>query len=247
MYNTVVVGKELENLNCDILAHLDNFVKSIENNRYSIVTDHGLYTLGWLDAFRLFLEQYDVNSSPPKKMVATSLYTLNSTCPWTIPLYFKVLLGGNPEPDRRSIRISSGELFHGLKKVKDDFASSYAETIYEAIGLAGTTGSVSIESGNAGLNVHTGFKTLLNLDEFFVGALRDPEIKDCRVIVVNGAIIDVSEIHHLLDYAYDTKENIAIIASSFSDDVANTLRVNWDSGKTRVIPFRIKDHYSECK
>ena len=244
MYNTVVVGKELDNLNHDILEHLDNFVRSIESNKYSIVADGGLYTLGWLDAFRLFLEQYDVNSSPPKKMVATSLYALNKTCPWTIPLYFKVLLEGESEPFRKNVRISSKQLFEGLKNVKDEFASSYAETFYEAMSLAGTTGSVSIENERHGKNtidVRTGFKTLLSLDEFFIGALRDPEIKECRLIVINGAIIDVSEIHHLLDYAYDTKENIAIIASSFSDDVANTLRVNWDSGKTRVIPFRIRD------
>ena len=244
MYNTVVVGKELESLNDDVLEHLGEFVKSIEDRRYSIVTDGELYTLGWLDSFRLFLDQYDINSSPPKKMVATSLYTLNRTCPWTIPLYFKVLLEGKSAPSGRSKRISSKQLFDSLKNVKDEFTSGYAETFYESMALAGTTGSVSIENeshGNGAIQVRNGFKTLLDIDEFFVGAIRDPEIKDCRIVVVNGAIIDVSEIHHLLDHAYETKENIVIVASSFSDDVANTLRVNWDSGKTRVIPFRIRD------
>lgn len=244
MYNTVVVDKELEALNRDILSHLRLFVNSIESNQYSIVTDGGLYTLGWLDSFRLFLDQYDINSSPPKKMVATSLYTLNRLCPWTIPLYFKVLLGGNSEPSRGSRRINSRRLFQGLTSVDDKFVADNCEILYEAIKQAGTTGSVSIENEtqtDRTLQVHTGFKTLLCLDEFFIGAIRDPEIKSCRVIVVNGAIIEVSEIHHLLEHAYETRENLAIVASSFSDDVANTLRVNWDSGKTRVIPFRIKD------
>ena len=244
MYNTVVVGKELEGLNNDVLEHLKTFVKSIEDRRHSIVTDGGLYTLGWLDSFRLFLDQYDINSSPPKKMVATSLYSLNKTCPWTIPLYFRVLLGGKSDPINRSERISSSQLFDSLKDVEDEFTSEYADVLYESMLAAGTTGSVSIENErheSKTIQVRTGFKTLLNLNDFFTGAIRDPEIRDCRIVVVNGAIIDVSEIHHLLDHAYETKENIAIVASSFSDDVANTLRVNWDSGKTRVIPFYLRD------
>ena len=63
------------------------------------------------------------------------------------------------------------------------------------------------------------------------------ELDNCLIIVVDGAIIEVSEIHHLLTYAYEKSVPVAIMASNYSDDVANTLRVNWEKGLVKVLPF----------
>ena len=66
-------------------------------------------------------------------------------------------------------------------------------------------------------------------------------IPDCSIIVVDGAIIEVSEIHHALQHSYDTKKSVLILARNMSEDVANTLLVNWQQKKTSVFPAILRD------
>jgi hypothetical protein len=244
MNNTVITGKLLEQSNEELFLHIRNFIDSIEKKKYSLVADDGVYSLGWLDSFRLFLDQYDINSSPAKKMIATSLYRMNRTCPWAIPLYFKAFLE-NEVPDLKTpVRVKSTDLISGLNRIKDQFISDNIESLYTGILEAGATGSITVEHHEdlvPSVETHEGFKTLVKLNSFFYGTLKNCEIKSCKIIVVNGAIIEVSEIHHLLEYAYNTKRNIMLIAGSFSDDVSNTLLVNWQNGNTKVIPFVLPD------
>ena len=252
MNNTVLVGKELEDLNAQLLKKVESFLLSVENKQFSLVTNAGLYKLGWIDSFRLFLEQNIDNSSPVRKMVLSSAYYINKTCPWALPLYFNEFLG-RPIKMYEVFRPSSSELIQGLSRVDDDFISSNRDKLYKAMQKAGAVGSVSIKESHEDdlfYETHVGFKTLCSLNHFFHGAVGDREIKNSKIVVVDGAIIDVSEIHHLLEYSYDTKKGVALIARSFSDDVSNTLRVNWDSGKTKVIPFTLPDStdtLNECK
>ena len=243
MNNKLIVGKELNKLNSDLSTHIEIFTKSIREKRYSVIVDGGLYSLGWLDAFRLFLEQYKDNNSPQKKMIVNSLHHLNKTCPWSIPLYFKEFLGEKTQLGSAR-RISSTELNAGLSKVSDEFIASNASVLYDAVLQSGSVGSLTLkhhEDPYSQVETFLGFKTLVNLNHFFHGHVKSGQIKDCKIIVVNGAIIEVSEIHHILEHAYNTKEAVILIASSFSDDVSNTLHVNWESGKIRVIPFLLPD------
>jgi len=243
MKNKVIAGTSLDRINSDLLDHIKSFVESIDSKSYSLVAEGGLYSLGWLDSFRLFLEQYKDNDSPQKKMIVSSLHNLNKTCPWAIPLYFEEFFSCNKGFGVPK-RISSLELFNGMNRVNDEFITANSSTLYDAILQSGSSGSLTLkhhDDASPFVETHLGFKTLVSLNEFFHGYVGSREIKDCKVLVVNGAIIDVSEIHHILEYAYDTKDNIIIVSSAFSDDVSNTLYVNWSSGKTHIIPFVLPD------
>lgn len=245
MSNEVIVGEELDRLHSDLLSHIKNFTTSVKSKELSLVTSGGVYQLGWLDAFRLFLEQYKEDSSPTKKMIVSSLYRLNKTCPWAIPLYFNEFFKeGSYKLPSRAKRIGSEQLLRGLKHCGDHFIMENADVLWQAVYEAGSTGSLSLEPhcyDNTSIEVHNGFRTVCDLNSFFYGHIPTGEIRDCRIIVVDGAIIDVSEIHHVLEYSYDSKSSVVIIARSFSEDVSNTLFVNWESGKTNVIGFTLPD------
>ena len=121
MRNHVITGKELERSNRELIQHISAFVSSIQNKELSLVTSNGLYQLGWLDAFRVFLDRYKSNSSPTKKMLVSSLYRLNKTCPWAIPLYFESFFEGVDFSSAKKTRANSGILFDSLSKVDDQF------------------------------------------------------------------------------------------------------------------------------
>ena len=60
---------------------------------------------------------------------------------------------------------------------------------------------------------------------------------DVRCIVIDGTIVEVSEIHHLLEKASESRLPYVIIARSFSPDVMNTILVNKMRGVLDVIPI----------
>tara|TARA_B100000212_G_C27375759_1_gene534614 strand:- start:390 stop:1643 length:1254 start_codon:yes stop_codon:yes gene_type:complete len=246
MKNKVVVGKDLESSNRETLERLKKFLVSIDEKQFSLVTDNHVYNLGWLDAFRLFLDACQDNPTSFQKLIITSLNYLNRTSPFCIPLYLKVVTGQHTLDVSKVSpkRISSKDLLKELRKFDDEFVRNHSKDLYSALLKAGATGTVTIEPHHdldTALDVEVGLRTLCTINDFFVGKIESCEIPQCRVLVVDGAIIDVSEIHHLLEHAYETKENICLIASSFSEDVSNTLLVNWEKGNTNIFPFLIRD------
>ena len=79
------------------------------------------------------------------------------------------------------------------------------------------------------------------LDEFFVEHIGDISIENCQILLVDGKILEVGEIHHILQSSYETKQSYVLITTGLSDDVSNTLFVNWQQGKTNIIPFIVRD------
>lgn len=60
------------------------------------------------------------------------------------------------------------------------------------------------------------------------------------VVCVDGFVETVSEIHHLLEEATNSKESLLLFVRGLSDDVKNTLKVNYDRGLLRVVPIIAK-------
>lgn len=60
-----------------------------------------------------------------------------------------------------------------------------------------------------------------------------------KVCVIDGFVESVSEIHHLLEAASSRKQALILYARNFSDDVKNTLSVNYARGTLKVIPYTV--------
>jgi hypothetical protein len=161
-----------------------------------------------------------------------------------LPLYFDVLNGKDIDLPSHGKRIGSSELVKSLSGTNDEFIYENIDMLSNALYTAGTTGCISIENhthDEATVEVVDGFRTLCSINRFFRGHYKTQQINNCCLIVIGGSIIEISEIHHILQHSYDTKKDVILIASGFSEDVANTLFVNWQQGKTKVIPFIIED------
>jgi len=246
--NSVVVGKDLQSFKDNLNKNIDQFQKSVNNKELSLVTNMSINPLGWTDGFRLFLEGWKNYSSPIKNVVLASAYSINKTCPLALPLYFEVLTGKSRSEPLRSHRIGSSQLLKDVRRLDDNFINERYDLLSSALKAAGSGSTITIERHDFlhdEIEIESGFKTLCSINSFFKESFESKEIKDATIIVVDGSIIEVSEVHHILERSYKDKSAFVIIARHFSDDVSNTLFVNWQSGKTNVIPFCLDDSL-EC-
>lgn len=60
-----------------------------------------------------------------------------------------------------------------------------------------------------------------------------------RIVCIDGFVESVSEVHHLLEAASESKEPCVVFTRGFSDDVIHTLKVNYDRGSLRVVPVKV--------
>ncbi len=243
MQNRVVVDKALDYEKRLFLEHIKSFKKSIEEKNYFLVAGASINGIGWVDAFRFFIDEINSCPSPAKDLVISSMYRINMSCPLALPAYFDILCGEKVEASGGGRRISSKDLFKQFEKVPDQFLNNYKELLLKGLYSAGSSGTVSIEptTDSEEVRVDEGLKTLCKPASFFEPYLETQEISDCCIVLYSGSIVDVSEIHHILQASYETKKKVILICTGYSEDVQNTLLVNWQQGKTFVLPFLVED------
>lgn len=120
----------------------------------------------------------------------------------------------------------------------DKFTTSI---LLEAIKLSGFGGRIIIEKTqniSSSVELNRGYN-------FTVKSIWPTSMKFVhpRVFVIDGYIETVSEIHHLLEAASETKESVVLFARGMSNDVIHTLRTNFDRGTLKIagiiVPFDI--------
>ena len=80
-----------------------------------------------------------------------------------------------------------------------------------------------------------------NIDNLFASSLSEnfEYSGKSHVLAIDGIVENISQIHRILEKA--NKQHVIIAANGFLPDVANTLSLNYKSGKLQVIPFVASD------
>lgn len=108
----------------------------------------------------------------------------------------------------------------------------------QSLNLAGFASRISIEKS----------KAPCNSIELFSGQTFDVEnplfksridLKFPKVVLIDGFIESVAEVHHLLTQASETKESILLFVRGMSKDVMSTLKVNLDRKTLNVHPVLV--------
>lgn len=63
------------------------------------------------------------------------------------------------------------------------------------------------------------------------------QLDEPAVVCIDGFVESVAELHSLLEASNESKMPVLLFSRGLSDDVIHTLRVNYDRGSLRVIPF----------
>lgn len=251
MKSDVLSGGRLEGSKKAFFDDLHLFSSNINSKAYSLLGNSSLISVGWADCFRTFIDQFKENEAAIKNLVISSLSYLNSTCPHAVELYVRTLVDGNSSPvrEQRRFRVGSKQLIDDVTRENcDPYILQYSQHLVDCLYVAGSTGHITAkvrsDIDQCAISLEQGFKANCYIDDFFLEHIGDLELDNCKVIVVDGKIIDVSEVHHILQHSYETKQKFIIVSTGCSEDVSNTLFVNWSQNKTAVVPFFIQDDVS---
>lgn len=117
-----------------------------------------------------------------------------------------------------------------------------ADAIWEAVNIAGLEGKIYIENGkqnNYLIEQKLGYSFKVNPYRFFLRNNDIWETKDCKVLLIDGVIEDVSEIEHILVKSCETKIPLMIIAQGFSEEIVATLKANQERNNFESIAVRV--------
>lgn len=116
-----------------------------------------------------------------------------------------------------------------------------AEVIWEALQLTGIEGKIFVENGKQDefiIELKEGYNFKLNPFGFMLKN-NSWNVRNCKVMVVDGLVEKVSELETILNKCLETQQSMAIFAHGFSEEVAATLKTNLDNGRLNVQPIRI--------
>jgi hypothetical protein len=125
------------------------------------------------------------------------------------------------------------------------YKSSWYKTFYKEIfNLTGLKSFTSIKQTNSTqliIEVKNGYRFNGFIPKPFINNITNTvELRDLKIITVDGMIEKSSEIFNILNYSWDTKIPVVIVAQKFSDEVYNVLLTNNLKNKLQVYPFEIE-------
>ena len=256
-FTTVKTHREVEKTKAQVSTSLNALLTGFLDAKNVIFVGEKPYVLGWGDTFRLLVEGLDDCPLAYRNLMLNSAYSIDKECPLAVPVYLltlqRLLRSTYAEESLNKLR----DLSHVLRVTKARVNSSVALDVWEktihdesllefyspikdALYKAGSLGTVHVEKAEMFpyVSIDDGISLAAEVHPLFMSQVSRPlALKGCGVVMVDGAILTVSEIHHLLSKAHECKKPIAIFASQIHDEVANTLAVNWKKNKLRIIPI----------
>lgn len=123
-----------------------------------------------------------------------------------------------------------------------DYDEILADVIWESVNLAGLEGKIYIENGkqdNYLIEQKLGYSFKVNPYQFFLKNNDIWETKDCKVLLIDGVIEDVSEIEHILIKSCETQIPLMVVAQGFSEEIVATLKANQERNNFDAIAVRV--------
>ena len=254
-YISVMSGDESEKQARILLRNINDVLESLQNHKSSVIINHKLHTFGWADTFRLLVEELNDCPMVYRNLVLNSAYSVYNRCPLAVQLYLlalKAMFGKNNGVTAESLKSDARELEENSRRTTSDFVKQiWQNTIQDeltknnfvnichAVNSAGALGMIEIKSGryfetetSCGVSVSASLSR-----EFNTRVAPIINLEDCKIVIVDGAVLNVSDLNKILTNANEARSNVAIFASQFSNDVLNTLIVNWNNGRLKVVPL----------
>lgn len=119
-----------------------------------------------------------------------------------------------------------------ISKTLDDRARQLVET---ALSLSGFGGKIVVEKATTEVNsveLIRGYTYKLRPE--FPVSLR---ANDVAIACIDGFVESVAEIHQLLESSSEAKVPVLLFVRGIADEVRHTLKINFDRGSLRVVPF----------
>lgn len=125
-----------------------------------------------------------------------------------------------------------------LEKYFDNSQHIVKDMLLSALKYAGFNGKILVEKTNStpSIELVRGYTFLAKP----VWGISNTVLENSQVICIDGYIESVSEIHHLLQSLSESKSKCLLAVRGMSDDVKNTLKVNFDRSTLNLIPVIVQ-------
>jgi len=115
---------------------------------------------------------------------------------------------------------------------------SMIDLVRSILDMTGFSGRASIERSSANIDIVEQFDGH-SFDFNVAFNVKKTILTSPKVLLIDGYVESVSEIHHFLTLANDTKETILMFSRGMSNDVVHTLKTNFDRKTLNVIPILV--------
>ena len=164
---------------------------------------------------------------------------------YLILYYYFAYKFSNKNIDLRNISLFSrkANLTQLKKYIFNNLGNSFSsEILYKILSLGGFSSSVNVEyspSWASTISVQSGFKFSAELDERFSisNNIIEKKINNPDIIIIDGIIDSVSEIHHLLSHYSENKKKLILITRGYSEDAISTLNFNFKRKTLNCYPI----------
>lgn len=146
------------------------------------------------------------------------------------------------EFSKKANKANIKDLDRFLKSIDTDIFSK--TLIYQILKIGGINCRVNVKEGNeydSRINFVNGYKFEAHLNHNFQISISKEELRltNCGILLVDGVISRVSEIHHLLEKYTNSSSGLIIAARGFEEEVIATLAVNFKRKTLRVVPVQL--------
>ena len=137
---------------------------------------------------------------------------------------------------------ASYEVFDSADRLLEENTVNFMKSVIKEIGTFGNLSIQETIKTTPTIEISGGHKFECGLHEMFPE--KKVKLSEARILLVDGAIQEVSEIDFILQELNRTMEPFVIVARAFSNDVANTLAANYKRNTLNVFPVKVDDKIS---
>jgi len=227
--------------------------KKLSSGKIEFFLKDTVVKASWIDGLRLILECFEEDNKIIRDIVAEGFISVEKMHPGSGYFYLIAFLQGlmyNSNDcyyeeihsiSKLAKRADLSELKASINLNEDEFIKSFVDFIINQAGFNCSFSLKETPQFNSRFIVSSSYDFPIAAPvEFFHGInVSNISIFDSKAIVYDGVIESVGEIHHVLSYFSENKLDLILVARGFSDDVINTLAVNYNRKSLRVIPARL--------
>lgn len=166
------------------------------------------------------------------ELLLSHCITAEKTCPGSGIKFLEMFVGKHLSEDTE-IRTK----LDCISVLRDqNFSKEVTKILEEVLNQAGLKSKISIKKSRSS-------KKFIELTEGYNFGLSrtikipDAEFRNVSVCCIDGFVENVSEIHHLLTYLSEKNKSCLLFFRGASDDVLNTIKVNYDRQTLSLIPY----------
>jgi len=235
-----------------ILKELAKNIKSLASGEVEFFLEDTYKQSLWIDGFRVLIDHFeDCESDILKNALIEGFYSTEKFHPGSGYFYLLAALQGLlygfddtenlNEICRLSKRANEEELRKAINLSKDEFLNHFIDFSINQAGFGCTFSIKDTKAFNSKLLLTSCYEfPIALLPEFSYATKTDSfSFFDAKTLVYDGVVETVGEIHHLLESFSENKLNLILVARGFSNDVINTLAVNYNRGSLKIVPAKL--------